>query len=546
MSHNKFIPISLFFIILLGVSHSVAYDVSNLSSNATITRQEPDEIFSPGLPQNYSALNPSLSPKTIEAVDNSLDPENYYIGGGDEFFISIVDNPSISFTGTLSQQGDLYISKLGLEHLGKTTLAKAQECIRKFVQTKLRKSSDVYVSLSKVKMVTVSVNGAVVNTGTYKIPGTFRILDAIRAANRNEIPSLNNCDFRKVICTNKDSTIIIDLFVYLLKNNLNGNPYIYPGDNITLEYAQQKIYLNCPSKEVVSGMIPIKANEKLSDFLSFFTFDKSVDTTIVLLETTVPSNGRIIKTIPWNETSTIVLQDRDVITIPQKKNYNPLDLILINGEIARPGTYPIIKDSTSFSDLLTMAGGPTQFASVDRAVIARRSKIYDVINLNTQSTTSSTSQLSAISPIRPEMYAGFSKMNSTQDYSIIQIKKYGTSVKLRPNDEIIIPRKDLFVYVSGNVKRPGACKFEAGMPLSFYINECGGLTRKADRGNIFGVRYYGNTSQMMDLSEISEGDIIVVPDSQQAKFLSTILLPVITAAATIASLFLAAYTVYHK
>jgi protein involved in polysaccharide export with SLBB domain len=154
--------------------------------------------------------------------------------------------------------------------------------------------------------------------------------------------------------------------------------------------------------------------------------------------------------------------------------------------------------------------------------------------------------LSAISPIRPEMYAGFSKMNSTQDYSIIQINKYGFSVKLRPNDEIIIPRKDLFVYVSGNVKRPGACKFEAGMSWNYYIHQCGGFTGKADRGNIFGVRYYGNTSQMTDLSEISEGDIIVVPDSQQAKFLSTILLPVITAVAGIASLFLAAYTIYHK
>jgi len=121
-------------------------------------------------------------------------------------------------------------------------------------------------------------------------------------------------------------------------------------------------------------MVPIKANEQLSDFLSFFIFDKSVDTSIVLLETTLPSDVAQLKQfLEWNKH--YCSQDRDVITLPQKKNYNPLDLILINGEISRPGTYPIIKDSTSFSDLLTMAGGPTQFASVDRAVIARRSKI---------------------------------------------------------------------------------------------------------------------------------------------------------------------------
>jgi nitrate reductase NapAB chaperone NapD len=53
-------------------------------------------------------------------------------------------------------------------------------------------------------------------------------------------------------------------------------------------------------------------------------------------------------------------------------------------------------------------------------------------------------------------------------------------------------------------------------------------------------------SQMIDLSDVSEGDIIVVPDSQQAKFLSTILLPVLSTAATIAGVILAIYTVYHK
>ncbi len=178
------------------------------------------------------------------------------------------------------------------------------------------------------------------------------------------------------------------------------------------------------SKAVVSGWVPIKEQEKLSDFLSFFSFDKSIDTTTILLETTLASGDRAIQTIFWNDASSVFLHDHDVITLTQKKNYNPVDLILINGEVTRPGTYPIIKDSTTFNDLLAMAGGPTQFGDIDRAVVARRSKIYDVINLNTQSTTSATSQLSAISPIRPEMYAGFSKMNSTQDYSIIQIKKY--------------------------------------------------------------------------------------------------------------------------
>ena len=531
---------------LLCAINSNALDISNLNNKKPLDYQQQPE-GSNYSPYNFQSLvSPSGPVRAVDNTENSVDPQRYYIGGGDEFFISVIDIPSIKFTGSVNEHCDLFVPELGLKKLGKISLAIAQKEIGEFVQAKLRKTNEIYVSLSKIKTATVSINGAISNAGTYTFRGTSRVLDALKAANEDKLPSLNDRNFRKVSCTNKDTTKIIDLFTYLLKNDISGNPYLYPGDNITIEFATQRVFINAQSKAVVSGWVPIKELEKLSDFLSLFTFDKSMDTTTVLLETTLASGNRTLQSISWNDANSVFLHDRDIITLTQKKNYNPVDLIVINGEVSRPGMYPIIKDSTTFNDLLAMAGGITQFGALDRAVIARRSKIYDVINLNTQSTTSATSQLSAISPIRPEMYAGFSKMNSTQDYSIIQIKKYGPSVKLRPNDEIIIPRKDVFIYVSGNVKRPGACKFEAGISWSYYVHQCGGFTSKADRGNIFGVRYYGSISQMTDLSEISEGDIIVVPDSQEAKFLSTILLPVISTVATIVSLLLAAYTIYHK
>ena len=304
-----------FFTFLLFPIGAQAIDFSNSNAKRFSNQTDFDETSQLDLPQSFSSFSSSsLRSKVPESVDNAVDPERYLIGTGDGFYISILDNPSLGFTGTLNQQGDLFIAELGLVKLGKMSLSEAQKQISKFVQTKLKKVTGVYVSLLKAKTASISINGAVLKPGTYKIPGTYRVLDALRAANNNEIPSLNNCNFREVRCSNNDSLKTIDLFEYLLKNKMDGNPYIYPGDNITLDYAPQKIFLNCPSREVVSGMVPIKANEKLSDFLSFFTFDKSVDTTIVLLETSLPSDGRAIKTIPWNETNTIVLQDHDVIT----------------------------------------------------------------------------------------------------------------------------------------------------------------------------------------------------------------------------------------
>jgi protein involved in polysaccharide export with SLBB domain len=483
----------------------------------------------------------------VETADNSLDPSRYFIGGGDEFFISIVGNSSIKFIGVINQQGDLYISELGLKKLGKISLAEAQKKISEFIQTKLKKPCDVSVSMLKSKKATVSVNGAVANAGTYTMPGAFRVLDVIRLANNNLLPSMNECNFREVRCTNKDSTEIIDLFTYLLQNNIAGNPYIYPGDNFTIEYATKRVFINAAIKSVVKGWIPVRKNETLAGLLSLLTFDESVDTSMIFFQSATDGNSPVLRSVSWKDASSITLQDRDIITIPQKKNYTPFFMVTISGEVVRPGSYPIVRDSTTVEDVLAMAGNFSQYADEKRTIIVRRSRILDQKVTDTIGPSivqfPPGSQEKGGLPLRPEMSSGLLKMNSINDYSIIAVNKNRMSIRLFAYDNIIVPRKDAFVYISGNVKRPGAYEFDSGKSYKYYISKAGGYTGKADKGNLFGIRTYGAVSQIVDLSEIYQGDIIVVPDSQQAKFLTTILLPIIAAVAGIASVILGIYSV---
>ena len=546
---------------LLYTIDSNALDITNLNNLNTKKLLDNQQIDGSNyFPYNFQSFNsPKGSESIVDNAENSLDPQRYFIGGGDEFFVSVLDNPSIKFMGSINDHCDLFIPELGLLKLGKIPLAEAQIKIAEFVKTKLKKTNEIYVSLSKAKKATVSVNGAVSRAGTYVLPGICRILDALKDANEDKIPSMWDRNFREIRCANRDTTKIIDLFVYLLKNDISGNPYIYPGDNITIEFATQKAYINAPLKAIVSGWVPIKEHEKLSDFLSLFQFDASADTSVIIFQSAAGTDKNGIRSISWNEAASIVLNDRDIITIPQKKNYSQFFMVSVSGEVARPGFYPITRDSTSVDNLLAMAGGPTQFANVDRTIIVRRSKIldgkiddpyffpYSPVSPIPQNSITSASQLtSGISPIRPEMSAGYTKMNTTNDYSIIEVKKQGQSIKLLANDNLIVPHKEAFVYVSGNVKRPGGYPYVAQASYKYYIGEAGGFTGRADKGNLFGMRNYIGVSQMIDLSNLDEGDIIVVPDSQQAKFLSTILLPIISTAATVVSLLLAAYTVYHK
>jgi protein involved in polysaccharide export with SLBB domain len=374
----------------------------------------------------------------------------------------------------------------------------------------------------KAKTATITINGAVQEPGTYVLSGGDRVLDAIRKANGGTLPSINDCNYREIACKNRDSIKKIDMFNYLLKNDFSGNPYLYPGDNISLLYATKRVLLNTLAKSGVSGWIPIKENETLGEFLSFHRLDCSVDTTIIYYQSLGEKANRFIKAISWSDAGTVVLQDKDVITIPGKENYSPVYMVTIGGEVARPGTYSIIRNNTTAEEIISNAGGPTARANIDAAVIIRFRKVEDGQQSRGKEKTLQTTD------IRPEMRAGLEKMANMSDFSIMELNRVGTKTLLQEDDRIYFPPKETVVYISGNVKLPGAYPYVAGKDLKYYIQGAGGYTSKASKTNTFGIRYYERVSQQTDLREIKEGDIIIVPESQQGKTLSTVILPILS------------------
>jgi protein involved in polysaccharide export with SLBB domain len=148
--------------------------------------------------------------------------------------------------------------------------------------------------------------------------------------------------------------------------------------------------------------------------------------------------------------------------------------------------------------------------------------------------------------VRPEINSGLSRMNATGDFSIIRLRDHKNGLLLESEDEIVVPKKEYCVYVSGSVRLPGAYAFTAGKTRDYYISQAGGYSSKADRTNGFVVTYYGSMAQEKENGALEEGDVIVVPDSQQYKFLSMVFIPILSAIAITISTILALYTSVHK
>jgi protein involved in polysaccharide export with SLBB domain len=496
--------------------------------------------FLPGAPFDEQTRSPEPQ------IDNSINPEAYFIGGGDVFQISVVESPSIQYTGTVNENCDVYIPELGIIKIGKTRLSEAKKVIAGFVASKLRKRFEVYVSLVKTKTAVVGVSGAVANPGTYRIAGTFRLLDAIRAANNGALPSYNECNYRETECRNSDSVRVFDLFRYLFVNDLDQNPYVYPGDNIRISLSQRRVMISGSIRSQAAGWIPIRQDEQAADFLSLFALDASADSDRIIIQRVNPDNSCLVKIISVREKVPFPLKDRDLVIVSEKENYPEAVTVTIRGEIARPGLYPLAKNVTKADDVVKLAGGPTPLGNAGRAYVIRRRKMLgEEIKGNGNSLKSTTTPPVSDNSVRPEINAGFLRMNSSNDFSILRFSDNKDGILLEPDDEVVIPKKEYCVYVSGSVRHPGAYPFSAGGSKDHYIGLAGGYSSKADRKNSCVVTYYGTVMQVKENGALEEGDVIVVPDSQEFKFLTLVFIPILSAIAITISTILALYTSAH-
>lgn len=155
----------------------------------------------------------------------------------------------------------------------------------------------------------------------------------------------------------------------------------------------------------------------------------------------------------------------------------------IIGEVSRPGLYEL-PGQTTFLELLSRAGGLTKDAG-EKAIVKRR------LDQGEQSFTIDLRRL-------------VEKGDTTADMG------------LQDGDSIYIQKAGFF-YVTGEVKKPDAYKFEEGTSVLKAITMAGGFTDKAAEKRIKIKRKEGgkeNTLEKVGLDEVVRpDDVIIVPES---------------------------------
>jgi protein involved in polysaccharide export with SLBB domain len=178
------------------------------------------------------------------------------------------------------------------------------------------------------------------------------------------------------------------------------------------------------------------------------------------------------------------IRDGDRIYVRSPSHYLEHHQVLVRGEVLFPGWYAINPREDKLSEVVARAGGLTAEADLSGGRV-----------------------------IRPRSLASGGEGRVQCDMVKLFLEKRAEKdIVLESGDIIEIPARIGYVYVTGEVHRPGYVPYVQNERAGFYVRQAGGFTRKADGGKTLVRRL--STGQSLSRREagiILPNDSISVP-----------------------------------
>ncbi len=393
-------------------------------------------------------------------------------------------------------------------------------------------------SLTNVVPINVSVTGFVPNPGSYPLPVTARLSDAIKATEVTlpdvtdplllsvterkmlEQDSLyaNQQGLRKIKLTRSGDTQEYDLLRFMILGEIEHNPLLKDGDLIWVPAKESFVSVsgcvNMPSDiqfvegddlglilRLAQGLAPdadraqVLVYRAMSGTKDFDVLRQDISSYADLQSVTYP------------------LQARDRIIVGRDANSPLARKVKVEGAVNIPGEF-WIGENTRLYDILKQCGGPSDKGDLSNAVLINGP--YSE-KLNPDLERLSVHGMTQMTPLE------YSYLRN----SMRQLKgKYSLDLKdtwesegessnpvLQDGDYIFVPETFDFVAVSGQVLRPGLVPWEEGKSYKHYIEACGGYTNNRTLGGIRIIRDSdGSWVKPGKKVPLCPGDMVFVPE----------------------------------
>lgn len=409
----------------------------SLGMDSTKMVRREDMVFGHDI---FNQKNVSFEPNM-----NIATPQNYRIGPGDVVYIDVYGASQKTFECTVSPDETVTIEGFGLVEIGGLTVEQANQRLRSQLGARYS-SSSIRLTVGQTRTIMVNVMGEVVTPGTYTLSAFASVFHALyMAGGVNDVGTLRNI---KVYRRNKMLSSV-DIYDYILNGKLTGNVRLEDNDVIVVEPYDCLVKIEGKVKRPM--FYEMKKTESVGSLISYsggFTGDAYRDDVRLMRKF-----GReySIYTVGEFEMSNFTVADGDVVTVdsvvPRFSN-----MVEIRGSVMRPGMFQVGGKVSTVRELIQAAGGLTEDAFLNRAVMHRYKEdlSLEVLSVN---------------------------VKGLMDGTVADIP-------LRKNDVLYIPnqnemRSDRMLRISGKVNNPGEYPYADNMTIEDLVLQAGGLAEGA-------------------------------------------------------------------
>ncbi len=453
----------------------------------------------------------------------------------------------------------------------------------------------------------VTLSGAVYRPDVYELTPGMRIADLINKADGlKEDAFIGRAQLIRTKPNLLKEMISINLASALKKNNADNielqredelyvNSILELRDSLTLELLGEVRssgtfnYIDSMTVKdliLMAGGFTYAANKNI-EVARLVKYGDKVENTEVTQILKTEINGDLSFN-PGQEN--FVLQPLDVVTITKKVGYTLPEVVTISGQVQSAGKYTLSSRVERVSDIVKRAGGLIGEAYGEGAFIKRRR--FDIDSLKSDETktsielaytrkfkakqeadrasilnTANATAITSVSDINLNPESKTIKLKDTlnalfkeldEDYYQIAIdinyimKNPGSELDLvlRGKDEIVIPKMDNRVKISGGVLRPTNIVYRDGLTIGECISAAGGISEYAKRGRAYVIYANGKSDRTKTFGlfrinpKIKPGAEVVLPETDAKKEkaittviqFTTVLAQVVSALATISLL----------
>ena len=412
---------------------------------------------------------------SFEPDVNIPTPVNYVLGPNDEVVIDIWGASQMTIHKTISPEGRISIDNIGPVYLNGMTVEKANEYLQNRFSNVFAGvgdgSSQINLTIGRVRTIQVSVMGEVVAPGNYAVSSLSTVFHALyRSGGISDIGSL-----RKIkVYRNGELLKTLDMYQYILQGKIQDDIRLNDKDVIIVPTYDCLVDISGKVKRPM--LYEMKSGETISDLVDYaggFVGDAYTNN---LSLTRMTGEHNKIFTVNKDGYGVFKLEDGDLLSVA-----SGLDLfenrVEIKGAIFRDGFYEIGTDIKTLKDLIGKAGGVRGDAFLNRAVILREKD-----DLTTE--TISIDVRGLLSGAIPD-------------------------VALQKNDVFYIPSigeitEGKTFTIDGEVPRPGTYMYADNTTLEDLIIQAGGLLESASLVRIDIARRISNPYSTVSNPVLSE------------------------------------------